>query len=125
MDASLANVLIGLERSLLTPEVRDSAETLEGLLAPDFVEFGASGRRFSRADVVADLAAEEAVSYSADGFECVELAPGLVQLRYLSEARSASGLRRARRSSFWRQDATGWRMTFHQGTVIPDSQFAG
>jgi hypothetical protein len=124
MDAALSDLLIGLERSLLTPQVRGSAAALEALLAPDFVEFGASGRRFSRADIVADLAAEDTATYSADAFECVELAPGLVQLRYLSETRSACGLRRASRSSLWRQAEAGWCMVFHQGTVIPDGMDA-
>jgi hypothetical protein len=118
MDAALGASLIELELSLLTPEARGCAERLEALLAPDFVEFGASGRRFSRADIVAELASEDTTTSSAARFECIALGEGLVQLRYVSEARSAAGLRRARRSSLWRRDQPGWRMVFHQGTPV-------
>lgn len=117
--------LIGLERSLLTQQVRGSAQALEALLAPDFTEFGASGRRFSRAGIVADLAGEQPAVYSAWAFECVQLAHGLIQLRYVSEMRSAHGVGRARRSSLWRLEEAGWRMVFHQGTLIPEGGDAG
>ncbi|TAA42564.1 nuclear transport factor 2 family protein [Pseudoxanthomonas winnipegensis] len=114
------------ERALLTAQVRASATRLQALLAEDFVEFGASGRRYTRQDIVAELAQEaDQTRYSADTFECVELAPGLVQLRYVSRREDAAGVRLARRSSLWRQEAAGWRMVFHQGTPLPDALDAG
>ncbi|HRC85598.1 MAG TPA: nuclear transport factor 2 family protein, partial [Thermoanaerobaculia bacterium] len=56
--------LRGLEAALLEPEVRYS-ELLEQHLAEDFVEFGSSGRRYSRAEVIAALAEEGAASTAA------------------------------------------------------------
>ncbi|RZZ85865.1 nuclear transport factor 2 family protein [Pseudoxanthomonas winnipegensis] len=114
------------ERALLTAQVRASATRLQALLAEDFVEFGASGRRYTRQEIVAELAQEsDQTRYSADAFECVELAPGLVQLRYVSRREDADGVRLARRSSLWRQETAGWRMVFHQGTPLPDALDAG
>lgn len=126
MDAALRTWLIAQERALLTAQVRASATRLQALLAEDFVEFGASGRRYTRQDIVAELAQEaDQTRYSADTFECVELAPGLVQLRYVSRREDAAGVRLARRSSLWRQETAGWRMVFHQGTPLPDALDAG
>lgn len=126
MDAALRTWLIAQERALLTAQVRASTARLQALLAEDFVEFGASGRRYTRQDIVAELAQESDESrYSADAFECVELAPGLVQLRYISRREGAAGVRLARRSSLWRQETAGWRMVFHQGTPLPDALDAG
>ncbi|MFT4198201.1 MAG: DUF4440 domain-containing protein [Pseudoxanthomonas sp.] len=120
MDAVLAAHLCELERRLLDPVVRTSAAALQALLAPSFVEFGASGRRFDRTELLSLLPGEEDFVCSAGEFEAVMLAPDLVQLRYVSTLQCGGTLRRARRSSLWQRDTTGWRMLFHQGTPIPD-----
>jgi len=45
----------------------------------------------------------------------VHLADGIVLVTYTSQG----GTRRCRRSSIWRRTSAGWRIYFHQGTVIP------
>jgi hypothetical protein len=58
-DEAVAEV-IALERALLTREVRSSAAALDALLDPEFTETGASGRRWTRAEILAELPAGEA-----------------------------------------------------------------
>ncbi|HEV8548040.1 MAG TPA: DUF4440 domain-containing protein [Polyangiaceae bacterium] len=99
-----------LEERLLTPQVRGSRAELERLIADEFLEFGSSGRAFTKAGIIAQLASQPHVAQPAilEHFNVRMLAPGVVLATY----RLASSLR----SSIWRHEAAGWRMLFHQGT---------
>ena len=103
------------ELRLLDPEVRASPDRVLELLDPDFVEFGASGRRW---DLESVLEVTGGGSVSPDSpveisqMAGVVLAPGVVHLTYFADNQG----RRAWRSSIWRLTETGWRMFFHQGT---------
>lgn len=106
------------ELRLLEPSVRRAPGQVEALLHPDFFEFGASGRRWDRREIVAALAAEptpEAGRAVASELAGVRLADDIVLVTYVSQA----GTRRCRHSSIWRRTPAGWRVYFHQGTVIP------
>ncbi|MFJ8663530.1 DUF4440 domain-containing protein [Streptomyces sp. NPDC093795] len=107
---------IEAELRLLDPEVRASPVLVSELLDPEFIEFGASGRRWDATSILTVTSAgsvdpESPVKVSE--MSGVVLAPGVVHLRYLADN---SG-RRAWRSSLWRLTETGWRMYFHQGTL--------
>jgi hypothetical protein len=103
------------ELRLLQPEVRSSPELLGELLHPDFREFGASGRYWTRESIIQALIEDEdpgprpAVVSRMEG---VQLADDLVHLTFDTELDG----RRAHRSSLWRRTEEGWRMYFHQGT---------
>src|SRR5688500_18359450 len=93
--------VLELERELQTPACRSDQERLRQLLAPDFVEIGASGRRWEREDILAMLR-EESADPSARAIEVVALsgralAPSVVQVFW----NSARDGRRARRTSIW------------------------
>ena len=110
------------ELGLMDPAVRSSRAGTTLLLDPEFVEVGASGRRYTYEEMVAELAehpgsAEGGPVYEPSDIVGVLLAPGLVHLTY--ETRFEG--RRARRSSLWRRrdEETGWRMYYHQGTPVP------
>jgi hypothetical protein len=120
MDAALQQHLQALELRLLQPQVRASAEQLERLLDADFIEFGASGRRYQRQQIIAALVAEPELEIQVRDFECVPLAPGLVQLRYISRVVRDGVIRQAWRSSIWRCADDGWRILFHQGTAFAE-----
>ena len=53
--------VIELELRLHKPEVRAQPGAVEALLHPGFSEFGASGRRWGRTEMLAALAAEQPV----------------------------------------------------------------
>ena len=116
------------ELRLLQPEVRGAAGELEALLHPDFVEFGTSGLRWDRREVIAALAAgqppgerhgeaavpaEQAAVVSE--LAGIRLSSTIVLVTYVSEQDG----RRARRSSLWLRTGPGWRLYFHQGTLMP------
>ncbi|MBW5423135.1 DUF4440 domain-containing protein [Streptomyces sp. BG9H] len=109
---------IAAEMRLLDPAVRASPELVSELLDPEFTEFGASGRRW---DATSILTVTSAGSVDPESpVEVTEmsgtvLAPGIVHLTYFTDNRG----RRAWRSSLWRMTERGWRMYFHQGTLVP------
>ncbi|MFF4641013.1 DUF4440 domain-containing protein [Streptomyces olivaceus] len=104
------------EMRLLDPEVRASPARVLELLDPEFIEFGASGRRW---DVESILTVTSGGSVSSESpvkvseMAGVVLTPGVVHLTYFADNQG----RRAWRSSLWRLTATGWRMYFHQATL--------
>ncbi|MGW6972322.1 nuclear transport factor 2 family protein [Streptomyces sp. NPDC054952] len=117
----VSEVIAG-ELRLMDAGVRVSRSLALQLLDPDFVEVGASGRRWTYAEMLAELpelggAAEGGPRYEPSNFSGVLLAPGLVHLTY----ETVFDGNRARRSSLWRkQGAAGtWQMYYHQATPIP------
>ncbi|MCC4621702.1 nuclear transport factor 2 family protein [Xanthomonas cassavae CFBP 4642] len=107
---------------LLDPQLRADVQAFQALLDPAFVEFAASGRRYTRSEVIAALRAPGvAAEHHADGFECVRLASDLAQLRYRSVDRRQGVERQALHSSLWRRNADGWQLLFHQGTPFTEN----
>ncbi|MCX4851535.1 nuclear transport factor 2 family protein [Streptomyces sp. NBC_00893] len=110
------------ELRLMDPSVRMSRSLARQLMDPDFVEVGASGRRWTHDEMLAALpemdgAAESSPRYEPSNFTGVLLAPGLVHLTYETTMDGD----RARRSSLWRKQGAGatWQMYYHQATPIP------
>ena len=122
MDSPTADqdvqTVIDLELRLLRPEVRAQPGAAEALLHPGFSEFGASGRRWGRTEMLAALAAEQAggeePAITATEMTGTRLADDVIHLTYLSQRAG----RRALRSSIWLRTPDGWRVYFHQGTLI-------
>ena len=123
-DEAVAEV-IALERALLTREVRSSAAALDALLDPEFTETGASGRRWTRAEILAALPAEAGAGAGpgppgpdriADhAMAGRRLAADVVMLTFETDHEG----RRARRVSLWRRSGGRWRVLYHQGTLVP------
>ncbi len=114
-DGALDHV-VDLERELQSPACRADRTRLRQLLADDFVEIGASGRRWDRDGVLDLLTEEDAVDpVEVADLDARALGPGVVQVFW----ESTRGMRRARRTSIWCERADGWQVVFHQGTPVP------
>jgi len=108
-----------LEMRLLDRDVRSRRAALEGVLDPDFVECGSSGRSFDREQVIELLLGEASRSFEIFAFATRRIAGDVVLATYRVEATAPGEPGRASlRSSLWRRDAAGWRMVFHQGTPV-------
>jgi len=105
---------LSTERRLLDPAVRQDAEAVSELLADDYVEIGASGRLWTRAEAIAELASEspEPDATMTSEWTVRELAPGLAMVGFVSLRAG----RRVRRTSLYRLESGRWRVFFHQGT---------
>ncbi|MFJ5156740.1 DUF4440 domain-containing protein [Streptomyces sp. NPDC088353] len=122
-ESSVAEV-IKRELQLMSPAVRSSRALADQFFDPEFVEVGASGRRWDRQSMLSALpvmqgAAEDGPQYVPTEMTGTVLVPGIVHLTFET---TLDG-RRARRSSIWRKldDDSGWRMYYHQATPVPDA----
>jgi hypothetical protein len=119
MAGELTESLLFLERELMDPGFRRQSAKVEALLAEEFREFGASGRVWSRAEIVELLASETPQSAPAVEEFAVHVISGeavLVTYRAIREELRQVTLR----SSIWVMRDGGWRMVFHQGTRVVD-----
>lgn len=127
VEAELLRVrdeLVALEPLFHHPDVtgRGPAD-LEALAAPDFWEVGASGDVYSRDDVLqivgeryADGGGQDGQTMPVDDVRCRVLGSSTYLLTY----RLRQGSRVTRRVTVWeRADSPlGWRVVYHQGTVV-------
>jgi hypothetical protein len=117
-DTSLALHLRRLEESLLGAGGRDSDMAAE-LLADEFLEFGSSGRPYTKAQTIAALGAEGPVSIEAHNIRVRLLAPETALVTYRAVRHSEPPVH-SLRSSIWQLQGKNWRVIFHQGTRIPE-----
>lgn len=97
----------------------------ERMTATDFWEVGASGRRYSRGFVLDEVERRYATpdddplpeTMKTSEFHCRRLAGQVYLLTYTL----LQGERRTRRSTIWENTAEGWKIIFHQGTVVQDT----
>lgn len=114
-------LVLRLEAELQTTACRrDSARLLE-LLAPDFLEVGASGRVWDLSGVLELLDAPEYADpddeeIAVTGLGGRIIAEGVILVSWDSTHKN----RRARRTSLWHRDPDGWHLMHHQGTILPD-----
>jgi hypothetical protein len=123
-DPELSEVLAELSRRepiFHRPELGTTRSDFEKMTTEDFWEIGASGRRYSRAAALDALQERYAVAHAdvwkTMDFACRKLASGVYLLTYtlLQDKR-----RWTRRSTVWQQTSDGWKIVFHQGTIVQD-----
>ena len=99
------------------PEVAATRRDFENMTDPGFWEVGASGRRYSREFVLDTLEARlpgDEDQWETRGFHCLEIAPD----NYLVTYTLLQGARVTRRATLWRRAKSGWKVLYHQGTVV-------
>jgi hypothetical protein len=124
-DAALLGILQGLrqrEPIFHRPELGSTRADFDRLMTADFWEVGASGRRYSRDYVLDQLerrAAEGTIGdkLQATDFHCRRLAEDVYLLTYTLFQPE----RRTRRATIWRSTESGWKIVFHQGTIVQDA----
>ena len=130
LNAADLQEIRSLEESLWQAESRFDKELMDRIFAPDFFEFGRSGRRYARAEMFFEKAAQRdiAATLPLPEFHARHLSDDIVQVTYVSEVRYGRDLVRGNRSSVWSRTEVGWRLRFHQGTPLrgePDQQGDG
>lgn len=111
--------LIAREPIFHRPEHGTTRRDFEEMTDPDFWEVGASGRRYSRQHVIDTLVKRHSAPHEdiweAKGFHCAELAKDVYLLTYtLVQDRT----RVTRRTTVWRKTHGGWKIAYHQGTIV-------
>ena len=100
------------------PEFGTTRRDYENMTDPEFWEVGASGRRYSREFVLETLEnrlpdPDESKWLTRD-FQCREIAAD----NYLITYTLKQGARITRRATLWRRTAAGWKVLYHQGTLV-------
>lgn len=119
--AAVLDELISREPIFHRPEFGATRADFQNMTAPDFWEVGASGRRYSREYVLDTLEKRYAHPTSdvweTSDFHCRKLAEDVYLLTYTLLQNHE---RRTRRSTIWQHTLTGWKIIYHQGTVVQD-----
>ena len=116
VDTATCVELQRLEMALMDPDVRRDRGQVAALLDEQFLEFGASGRMWTRESTLELLASETYASPAIHDFSCHSLGSDLVLVTYRTVR--SDGRRRAitLRSSIWTKRSGAWKLRFHQGT---------
>ncbi|WP_158790233.1 DUF4440 domain-containing protein [Granulicella sp. L60] len=113
------------------PKFGRSRTDFENMMHSDFWEIGVSGKRYSREYVLSEL--EKRFPHNADSaegsdgkeddiwetsdFHCRQLAPDIYLLTYTL---LQDHIRKTRRTTLWQRSDAGWKILFHQGTVVQE-----
>ncbi len=121
-DTRLLPVLDELKRRepiFHTSEFGRSRAEFEKATAPDYWEVGASGRRYSREFILDGLEKRPPVDAAAAGWQSRDhavrqLSPDTYLMTYTLRQLE----RVTRRTTIWQKTADGWRILYHQGTMV-------
>jgi hypothetical protein len=121
LESNLAE-LSSLEPIFHWPPSKMSRAELEKMTADDFWETGASGRRYSRQFVLNVLeqrrSAPQAMVWKISDCHCRKLAGDVYLLTYTL---LQDNVRLTRRSTIWQKSSEGWKIIYHQGTVVEEA----
>jgi hypothetical protein len=91
----------------------------ERATAPDYWEVGASGRRYSRDFILRTLQQSPPIDAASAGWQSSDY--GLRRLgadTFLFTYTLRQAERLTRRATIWQTTAEGWRILYHQGTIV-------
>jgi hypothetical protein len=95
------------------------AADLRDLVADDFLEIGASGRTYTKAEVLAAIETAPLRKFQIEDFKIVNSGDGWAMVSYRAGERSEKTSTASFRSTLWVERAGKWQIVFHQGTPIP------
>lgn len=101
------------------PEFGTTRADFESMMHADFWEIGASGRRYSREYVLNELERRHQHPHEdlwrTSEFQCRRLGSDTYLLTYTL---IQNEIRKTRRTTIWQQSEAGWKIMFHQGTIV-------
>jgi hypothetical protein len=124
--SELANVLAELsarEPIFHRPEFGTSRAEFNRLMAADYWETGATGRRYGREQILDEMDRRYTSGLYEDiwetsDFHCRQLAENVYLLTYtLLQDKQ----RLTRRATIWQRTQEGWQIAYHQGTIVQDA----
>ena len=101
------------------PEFASTFADFERATAPGYWEVGASGRRYSRDFILRTLQQHPPIDAASAGWESFDYGlRGLGPDTYLFTYTLRQADRLSRRATIWQSTAEGWRILYHQGTLV-------
>lgn len=105
-----------LEQELWMEETRFNRKYMEQIMADDFIEFGRSGRTYSKEDCLSHEREPINAILPLQNLNIRLLTQDTAQVTYNSEVTYDDIIEKGRRSSIWTRSGKGWVLRFHQGT---------
>ncbi len=119
--AGILEELISREPIFHRPEHGTRRVDFENMTVDDFWETGASGRRYERNQVLDALEERYAKPHpdvwETSGVHCRKLADDVFLLTYTL---LQDNIRKTRRATIWQRTPAGWKIVYHQGTIVQD-----
>jgi len=116
---NLKEIIYKLETDLLKPEVRNSVEKLDELIANDFIEYGSSGLIYDKDIILERLPQGVSPIYTLYDFEVIPLSSNIIQSRFKTDRINLDATKTTSlRTSLWKKSNDKWQIFFHQGTPI-------
>ena len=107
--------IIELEKQLVNPNIRQSEDDLNLILADDFIEISSAGEYFNKKNTITALKIENNITYELSNFHGKLISPDILLLSYKAvKNQNVYSLR----SSVWKYQNSLWQLVFHQGTPI-------
>jgi hypothetical protein len=112
--------LYRLEQLLALAGAHPTRGELERYIADDFVEYGASGRIWTKGAVIDAMQTWPSMEREVVDFSVRALSGSVALVTYKSirQAEPPGAPRTSLRASIWRQNGTSWELLFHQGTPV-------
>jgi hypothetical protein len=114
--------LLAREPIFHKPELGTRLEDYLAMTADDYWEVGASGRVYDRDGVVNGLVQRGKVPgdehWTVSDAQVRQLSGDTYAFTYQLDQAG----RLTRRLTLWREDSDGWKILYHQGTIIRDAQ---
>ena len=107
-----------LEESLWIAQTRFDKAYMEQILSPEFVEFGRSGKVYSREDALSTAYRDIRYTLPLKNFTAQLIDTNVFLVTYMSETIDDGEVLVANRSSIWIKTPQGWQLRFHQGTPV-------
>ena len=128
-NLNVLNELIQREPIFHHPEFGTTRQDFESMMDAEFWEVGASGRRYSREYVLEEVTkryenpeyrgihSPPENTWETKDFQCRAIAPNNYLLTYTLVQED----RVTRRATLWQRYSTGWKILYHQGTIVQDT----
>lgn len=107
-----------LEEELWIEETRFDRAYMEEIMAPDFFEFGRSGRIYHRESCLSHEIVPIDAIIPFQNLQIRLLTHEVAQVTYDSEVTYDGVVELGRRSSIWTRFGESWKLRFHQGTAF-------
>jgi hypothetical protein len=111
------NLLQELEMELVQPATWRNTARLSELIDDEFEEFGSSGKRYRKQDILNSLPKENNVQCKLSHFEFKTLSKVCILVKY----KSTSPVTVSLRSSVWVKNSGNWKILHHQATLIQNA----
>lgn len=112
----MIELLLKLEMSLWINETRGNIDYMNKILHPDFLEFGRSGKTYTKKDILNNIEVDINAKFPFPNLDVKQIDDSTFLVRYQSVLIHEKELEKSNRSSIWITNGEQLQIIHHQGT---------